>query len=206
MMINIGQAVFLDDEEFAEEMATRRERLGLKPGQTMTGCPLCRYAEVPGLSSATDGRRRRGAVTMSGVSSAGRHAVRKSARIVGGCACTRRSLAGAETRSWPAAVVHADGRGSGAAGPHLHARRRRRSIRKTDQSIAPAYEGWEQNDDGTFNLVFGYMNRNWDQELDVPIGPDNRLDPGGPDRGQPTHFQPRRNRHVFRVRVAGGLR
>ena len=72
---------------------------------------------------------------------------------------------------------------------------------QTDQSIAPAYEGWEQNDDGTFNLVFGYMNRNWDQELDVPVGPDNRLDPGGPDRGQPTHFQPRRNRHVFRVRV-----
>ena len=72
---------------------------------------------------------------------------------------------------------------------------------QTDQSIAPAYEGWEQNDDGTFNLVFGYMNRNWDQELDVPIGPDNRLEPGGPDRGQPTHFQPRRNRHVFRVQV-----
>ena len=72
---------------------------------------------------------------------------------------------------------------------------------ETDQSIAPAYEGWEQNEDGSFNLVFGYMNRNWDQELDVPIGPDNRLDPGGPDRGQPTHFQPRRNRHVFRVRV-----
>lgn len=72
---------------------------------------------------------------------------------------------------------------------------------QTDQSIAPAYEGWEQNEDGTFNLVFGYMNRNWDQELDVPIGPGNRLDPGGPDRGQPTHFQPRRNRHVFRVRV-----
>ena len=72
---------------------------------------------------------------------------------------------------------------------------------RTDQSIAPAYEGWEQNDDGTFNLVFGYMNRNWDQELDVPVGPDNRLDPGAPDRGQPTHFQPRRNRHVFRVRV-----
>ena len=77
---------------------------------------------------------------------------------------------------------------------------------QTDQSIAPAYEGWEQNADGTFNLVFGYMNRNWDQEIDVPIGPDNRLDPGGPDRGQPTHFQPRRNRHVFRVQRAGRLR
>ena len=69
------------------------------------------------------------------------------------------------------------------------------------QTIAVAYEGWEQNDDGSFNLVFGYMNRNWEEEIDVPIGPDNRIEPGGPDHGQPSHFLPRRNRHVFRVRV-----
>ena len=67
-------------------------------------------------------------------------------------------------------------------------------------SIAPAYEGWEQNDDGSFNLVFGYMNRSWDA-VNIPIGLDNRIEPGDPDRGQPTHFQPRRNRHVFRIRV-----
>ncbi len=54
MMINIGQAVFLSDDEFAEEMATRRERLGLKAGETIIGCPLCGYADLPGLSSATD--------------------------------------------------------------------------------------------------------------------------------------------------------
>ena len=71
----------------------------------------------------------------------------------------------------------------------------------TGQSVALAYEGWEQNDDGSFNLLFGYMNRNWQEQLDVPIGPDNRIEPGGPDRGQPTHFLPRRNRHVFRIRV-----
>ena len=71
----------------------------------------------------------------------------------------------------------------------------------TGQSVALAYEGWEQNDDGSFNLLFGYMNRNWQEQLDVPIGPDNRIAPGGPDRGQPTHFLPRRNRHVFSIRV-----
>ncbi len=71
----------------------------------------------------------------------------------------------------------------------------------TGQSIAIAYEGWEQNDDGSFNLLFGYMNRNWDEEIDVQIGPDNRVAPGGPDQGQPTHFLPRRNRHVFSVHV-----
>src|SRR5437016_2659288 len=65
------------------------------------------------------------------------------------------------------------------------------------QNIAPAYEGWEQNADGSFNLVFGYMNRNRDEEIDVPIGPDNNIGIGGPDQGQPTHFLPRRNRFVF---------
>ncbi len=71
----------------------------------------------------------------------------------------------------------------------------------TGQTIAPAYEGWERNDDGSFNLVFGYMNRNWEEEIDVPIGPDNSIEPGGPDQGQPTRFHPRRNRFVFRIRV-----
>ena len=71
----------------------------------------------------------------------------------------------------------------------------------TGRSISPAYEGWVQNEDGSFDLVFGYMNRNWEQVVDVPVGPENTIDPGGPDRGQPTRFQPRRNRFVFSVRV-----
>jgi hypothetical protein len=69
------------------------------------------------------------------------------------------------------------------------------------QPVWPAFEGWEKNADGSFNFVFGYMNDNWREEFDVPIGPENTIEPGGPDRGQPTHFQPRRNRFVFRVRV-----
>jgi hypothetical protein len=69
------------------------------------------------------------------------------------------------------------------------------------QPLWPAFEGWERNDDGTFSFVFGYMNDNWEEQIDVPIGPENAIEPGGPDRGQPTHFQPRRNRFIFRVRV-----
>jgi hypothetical protein len=69
------------------------------------------------------------------------------------------------------------------------------------QNISPAYEGWEKNPDGSFNFLFGYMNRNWLEEIDVPIGPENNIQPTGPDRGQPTHFLPRRNRFIFRVRV-----
>src|SRR5512145_1941434 len=71
----------------------------------------------------------------------------------------------------------------------------------TGQNVAPAYEGWEKNADGSFNLVFGYFNRNWEEQIDVPVGAANTIEPGGPDRGQPTHFLPRRNRFVFRIRV-----
>lgn len=69
------------------------------------------------------------------------------------------------------------------------------------QNVSPAFEGWEKNADGSFNMMFGYMNRNWEEEPDVPIGPDNNISPGPADQGQPTHFQPRRNRFVFKVRV-----
>lgn len=69
------------------------------------------------------------------------------------------------------------------------------------QTISPAYEGDEVNPDGSYNLLFGYLNRNWDEELNIPVGPDNHFSPGLPDRGQPTHFLPRRNRFVFKVHM-----
>jgi hypothetical protein len=69
------------------------------------------------------------------------------------------------------------------------------------QSLEPAYEGWWQNDDGSYTLFFGYMNTNWLQEFDIPTGPDNRFEPGNPDQGQPTHFYPRRNPFLFTIQV-----
>ena len=85
------------------------------------------------------------------------------------------------------------------------------------QTVSPAFEGWWPNDDGTFTLFFGYMNSNWEQEFDIPIGPGNHFtftEPGGlddleqdaydrskADQGQPTHFYPRRNPFLFTVRV-----
>jgi hypothetical protein len=70
-----------------------------------------------------------------------------------------------------------------------------------DLNVAPVYEGWEKKPDGSINMLFGYMNRNWDQAIDAPVGADNAIEPGGPDRGQPTHFLPRRNLFVFKVAV-----
>src|SRR6267378_3234967 len=69
------------------------------------------------------------------------------------------------------------------------------------QSMSPAFEGWWENADGSFTLFFGYMNSNWSQEFDIPVGPENNIEPGGPDQGQPTHFYPRRNPFLFTIRV-----
>ena len=74
-------------------------------------------------------------------------------------------------------------------------------VYRSGQDIAPAFDGWEEQPDGTFQLSFGYFNRNWDEKPHVPVGPDNNVEPGGPDQGQPTLFQPRRNRFVFHVNV-----
>src|SRR6516225_3963971 len=73
----------------------------------------------------------------------------------------------------------------------------------SDQNVVPVFEGWEQNADGTFNMVFGYMNRNYEEEVDIPIGQNNKIEPGDHDRGQPTHFYPRRQEYVFKVKVPG---
>jgi len=74
-------------------------------------------------------------------------------------------------------------------------------LHDSGQSVTGAFEGWFKNPDGTYSILLGYFNRNLKQELDIPIGPDNRIDPGGPDRGQPTHFMPRRQWGVFTIRV-----
>jgi hypothetical protein len=71
----------------------------------------------------------------------------------------------------------------------------------TGQSITGAFEGWFANQDGTFSILLGYYNRNTKQELDIPAGPNNRIEPGGPDQGQPTHFLTGRQWGVFTIAV-----
>src|SRR5207244_4432309 len=70
----------------------------------------------------------------------------------------------------------------------------------TGQGVAPVYEGFDINPDGSYNVWFGYMNRNYEEAVDLSVGSDNTFEPGG-DRGQPTHFIPRRHKDVFRVVV-----
>ena len=69
------------------------------------------------------------------------------------------------------------------------------------QNVVPVFEGWERNADGSFNMVFGYMNRNYEEQVDVPVGAENFFEPGSQDQGQPAHFYARRQQFVFKVRV-----
>src|SRR4029450_10364807 len=66
-------------------------------------------------------------------------------------------------------------------------------------SVTGAFEGWFSNSDGTRRFLVASFNRNSAQPLDIPIGPNNRIEPGGPDLGQPTHFLPGRQHGMFVV-------
>lgn len=72
------------------------------------------------------------------------------------------------------------------------------------QGVQPVFEGWSHAPDGTINMHFGYLNRNYVEMPHIPIGPNNNIQPDGPDRGQPTFFYTRTNRNLFTVNVPKG--
>jgi len=72
------------------------------------------------------------------------------------------------------------------------------------QEVQPIFEGWSHVPDGSINMHFGYLNRNYVETPIIPIGPNNIIEPGAPDRGQPTFFYPRTNRNLFTVNVPKG--
>jgi hypothetical protein len=67
------------------------------------------------------------------------------------------------------------------------------------QSIQPVFEGWSRNPDGSFAMWFGYLNRNHEERLNIPVGPDNGFN--GEDMGQPEFFETRRQQFAFKVDV-----
>jgi len=75
------------------------------------------------------------------------------------------------------------------------------ALRERGSSVTPAFEGWYKTKDGGLAVLVGYFNRNSKQEFDVPVGPNNRIEPGGPDMGQPTHFQTGRQWGVFTIKL-----
>jgi hypothetical protein len=73
--------------------------------------------------------------------------------------------------------------------------------RERGASVTPAYEGWYKNDDGSFSMLIGYYNRNSKETMTVPVGPNNKIEPGNPDQGQPTFFETGRQWGVFVIKV-----
>ena len=75
-------------------------------------------------------------------------------------------------------------------------------IGNANEAVFPAYEAWGESQDGSsYYIVLGYRNRNRTQTIEIPIGPHNRIEPGGPDYGQPTVFEPGRRATVFAIEV-----
>lgn len=73
--------------------------------------------------------------------------------------------------------------------------------RERGVSVTPAFEGWYENADGSFTLLVGYFNRNKVETFDIPVGPNNRIEPGNIDQGQPTYFATGRAWGVFAIKV-----
>ena len=66
------------------------------------------------------------------------------------------------------------------------------------KTVQPFFEGWQPMPDGHVAMWFGYLNLNYEEAPDIPIGADNKFDLKD-DLGQPTHFYPRRRLFVFKV-------
>lgn len=84
-------------------------------------------------------------------------------------------------------------------------------IRPAGQIVTPVFEGWYPNPDGSYSLSFGYYNMNTDEAVDIPLGPDNYIEPRDYDGRQPTHFDPipsngaRRHWGVFTIQVPADI-
>jgi hypothetical protein len=80
--------------------------------------------------------------------------------------------------------------------------------------VAPFFDGWYPNPDGSFTLSFGFFNRNTEEIVEIPLGPNNFIEPAEFDGVQPTHFPPvsyggfsgRRERGAFAVTVPAEFR
>ena len=86
-------------------------------------------------------------------------------------------------------------------------------LRPAGDLVAPYFDGWYPNADGSFTLSFGFMNRNTEETVDIPLGPNNFIEPVEFDGVQPSHFPPvdrggfigRRERGAFAIRVPAHL-
>src|SRR3989442_15855709 len=155
-----------------------------------------REAGASGEYRREDKRSRRGSPAGEVVFDRGGHATGIRPNIVDGGNAMRTHPRATTCALAAALVLAAPARSSAQLGQQIGQIRH-----NSGQNVVPVFEGWERNPDGTFNLLFGYMNRNYAEEPEIPIGPDNNFSPGPADQGQATHFYPRRQQFMFKVKV-----
>ena len=101
-----------------------------------------------------------------------------------------------------AAAAVADAVASAAARAGSRASSSTTSSTTRGQAVQPIFEGWSWAPDSSINMHFGYLNRNYVGAAgDCRVAPNNSIEPGGPDRGQPTFFYTRTQRNLFTVNV-----
>lgn len=76
---------------------------------------------------------------------------------------------------------------------------------KSGDLVAPFFDGWIQNDDGSVTMIFGFMNRNMEERVDIPLGPDNYIQPARFDGAQPSHFPVYNRRGLTGIRERGAF-
>jgi hypothetical protein len=74
-----------------------------------------------------------------------------------------------------------------------------------EKTVSATFDGWSRRVDGSYELVFGYMNRNT-TEVEIPLGAANQIEPAPADHGQPTNFLAGRQRAAFRIAVPGDFK
>jgi len=73
------------------------------------------------------------------------------------------------------------------------------------ESVAPMFNGWIRNDDGSVTMIFGFANQNREAVIDVPLGPNNKIEPAEFDGGQPTHFPVYQRRGFVGIQERGSF-
>jgi hypothetical protein len=70
--------------------------------------------------------------------------------------------------------------------------------------VIPFMEGWYANEDGSTTVSFGYHNRNVEDVI-IPLGENNRIEPAQLDGMQPEIYFPGRHPGVFAVTIPASM-
>lgn len=71
--------------------------------------------------------------------------------------------------------------------------------------VAPIFNGWVDNGDGSVRLIFGFANRNREEIVDIPIGRNNFIEPSQFNGVQPTHFPIYKRRAFIGINERGAF-